>query len=162
MVSRAEKGSDGRTRTNKERTTKMKTAIDGGRTFANVVFLMAQNPYTNRWEPMAYFPDIRWNLHGDRASYMHNGQHGPCCEAFALLDCRAPMRHEAAAVARLQKELESIGYALTVLDSKEWIKSNGERRKELDRNVYEATAITASIAMMEANKANGAAKRKVG
>jgi hypothetical protein len=77
------------------------------------------------------------------------------------LDCIAPRRQHFAAVARLKKELETLPdpYVLNVLDSNEWIKSNGERRKELDRNVYEATAIVDSIAMFEANKVNGE-KRK--
>ena len=129
-----------------------------GKTFANVVFLMAQNPDNDRWEPMAYFPDIDWDYNGNKTSYMHNGQHGPCCEAFALLDCRAPRKHEFAAVARLQAELRSIGYVLTPLDSNEWLKSKAERRVELDRNVYEATAITDSALMIEANM--NTAKRK--
>lgn len=132
-----------------------------GKTFTNVVFLMAQNPDNDRWEPMAYFPDIDWDYNGNKASYMHNGQHGPCCEAFALLDCIAPRRQHLAAVARLKAELETLPepYVLTVLDSAEWLKSKGKRREELDRNVYEATAIVDSQLMMEANKANGE-KRK--
>lgn len=127
-----------------------------------VVFLMAQNPDNDRWEPMAYFPDIPWGFDGNKMSYMHNGQHGPRCEAFALLDCIAPRRQHFAAVARLKKELETLPdpYVLDVLDSNEWIKSNGERRKELDRNVYEATAILDSQLMLDANKANGEKKRK--
>lgn len=124
-----------------------------GKVFTKVVFLMAQNPSTDRWEPMAYFPDIDWDVEGkNKASYMHNGQHGPCCEAFALLDCIAPKRQHFAAVARLKAELFNIGYVLTVLDSAEWLKSKGERRKELDRNVYEATAITDSEALLQAGE----------
>lgn len=140
-------------------TNKNKTAA--GTTFTRVVFLIAQNPENDRWEPMAYFPDIEWGVGGHKMSYMHNGQHGPCCEAFALLDCIAPRRQHLAAVARLKAELESLPepYALTVLDSAEWIKSNGKRAKELDRNVYEATAIIDSATMMEANKENGAKRR---
>lgn len=135
-----------------------------GKVFTRVVFLMAQNPNTDRWEPMAYFPDIDWDMSGNKASYMHEGQHGPCCEAFALLDCIAPRRQHLAAVARLKAELESLPdpYVLTVLDSEEWIKSHGKRKEELDRNVYEAVAQNDSAAVMEANKRNGerrAAKR---
>lgn len=131
-----------------------------GKVFAKVVFLMAQNPNNDRWEPMAYFPDIDWDCFGkNKASYMHNGQHAPCCEAFALLDCIAPRKHEIAAVARLKAELNAQGYVLTVLDSAEWLASKGERAKELDRNVYEATAIVDSIAMKEANERNGANRR---
>lgn len=131
-----------------------------GKTFTRVVFLMAQNPSTDRWEPMAYFPDIDWDHSGNKASYMHDGQHGPCCEAFALLDCIAPKRQHLAAVARLKSELYNQGYVLTVLDSEEWIKSNGQRARELDRNVYEATMVADSKAMMEANKANGEKRRR--
>lgn len=135
-----------------------------GKVFTRVVFLMAQNPNTDRWEPMAYFPDIDWDMSGNKASYMHEGQHGPCCEAFALLDCIAPRRQHLAAVARLKAELENLPdpYILTVLDSEEWIKSHGKRKEELDRNVYEAVAQNDSAAVMEANKRNGerrAAKR---
>ena len=134
-----------------------------GATFTKVVFLMAQNPTNDRWEPMAYFPDIPWgyNDNGNKMSYMHNGQHGPCCEAFALLDCIAPKRQHFAAVSRLKKELESLPQpsVLTVLDSAEWLKSKGERRKELDRNVYEATAVVDSQAMFDANKSNGENRR---
>ena len=135
-----------------------------GKVFTRVVFLMAQNPNTDRWEPMAYFPDIDWDMSGNKASYMHEGQHGPCCEAFALLDCIAPRRQHLAAVARLKAELENLPdpYVLTVLDSEEWIKSHGKRKEELDRNVYEAVAQNDSAAVMEANKRNGerrAAKR---
>ena len=126
-----------------------------------VVFLMAQNPNTDRWEPMAYFPDVPWGFSGNKMSYMHNGQHGPCCEAFALLDCSAPKKQHIAAVASLKEELEHLPdpYVLDVLDSAEWIKSKGEKRKELDRNVYEATAIVDSKAMLEANKTNGEKRR---
>ena len=126
-----------------------------------VVFLMAQNPDTDRWEPMAYFPEIPWGYDGNKMSYMHNGQHGPCCEAFALLDCQAPRRQHLAAVSRLKHELETLPdpYSLEVLDSNEWLKGKAARRAEIDRNVYEATAIVDSEAMYEANKANGERRR---
>ena len=132
---------------------------NGGKVFARVVFLMAQNPDNDRWEPMAYFPDIDWDMSGNKASYMTNGQHAPCCEAFALLDCIAPRRQHIAAVARLKAELAGLGYVLTVLDSAEWLNSKGERAKELDRNVYEATAIIDSALMMEANMNTAKKKR---
>lgn len=117
------------------------TTPKAGKTFTKVVFLMAQNPSTDMWEPMAYFPDIDWDMAGNKTSYMHEGQHGPCCEAFALLDCIAPRRQHLKAVARLQAELENLSepYALTVLDSEEWLRSNGKRRVALARNVKEAT-----------------------
>lgn len=111
-----------------------------GKVFTNVVFLMAQNPDNDRWEPMAYFPDIDWDMSGNKASYMHNGQHGPCCEAFALLDCKAPSRQHFAAVARLKAELFNLGYVLTILDSAEWLKSKGKRRQEIDSAVRSLTA----------------------
>ena len=131
-----------------------------GKTFARVVFLMAQNPDTDMWEVMAYFPDIPWgDNRRNRASYMHNGQHGPCAEAFALLDCIAPRRQHLAAVGRLKKELEGIGYVLTVLDSGEWLKSHGERARELDDIVYNLTYKKDSELMMAANAAT-AEKRK--
>lgn len=132
------------------------TANNNGKgiTFTKVVFLMAQNPDNDRWEPMAYFPDIDWDMQGNKASYMRNGQHGPCCEAFALLDCRAPRRYELAAVARLQAELRTFGYVVTPLDPKAWLESKAARRVELDRNVYEATAITDSEALLAVGERN--------
>lgn len=141
----------------------MNTNTNTGKTYTRVVFLMAQNPVNDRWEPMAYFPDIPWNNYTtDKMSYMHNGQHGPCCEAFALLDCIAPKKQHLAAVARLKDELETAPepYALIVLDSAEWLKSHGERAKELDRNVWEATAQYDTEAMFTANKRNGEKRRK--
>lgn len=131
-----------------------------GKTVANVVFLMAQNPYTDLYEPMAYFPDILWDEdRRNHMSYMHDGQHGPCCEAFALLDCIAPNCKHRKAVAALKKELEGIGYVLTVLDSKAWLESNGNRRLELQETVREITNITDSDAMFEANKRTGESRK---
>lgn len=130
----------------------MKEAVENktatsGKTYTRVVFLMAQNPDTDRWEPMAYFPDLYWDAEKKtNVSYMHNGQHGACCEAFALLDCKAPTWQHKAAVARLKKELEHLDdpYVLTVLDSAEWLKSKGERAAVLDSNVRNLTQTTAN------------------
>lgn len=119
-----------------------------GTIYTKVVFLMAQNPYTDMWEPMAYFPDLYWDVEKKmNTSYMHNGQHGPCCEAFALLDCIAPKRQHMKAVERLKCELEHLDepYSLTVLDSDEWIKSHGKRRVEIDSAVRSLTS-TVSVA----------------
>ena len=134
-----------------------------GKVFTRVVFLMAQNPDNDRWEPMAYFPDINWDIDGkNKMSYMHNGQHGPCCEAFALLDCIAPRRQHLAAVARLKAELESLDepYALTVLDSEEWLKSNGKRAKEIEDTIFNLTYKKDSEAMLAANAAIAESRRK--
>ena len=120
-----------------------------GTIYTNVVFLMAQNPYTDMWEPMAYFPDLYWDIEKKmNVSYMHDGQHGPCCEAFALLDCIAPKKQHMRAVERLKIELEHLDepYALTVLDSAEWVKSHGKRRIEMDSAVR---SLTSSVSVAE-------------
>lgn len=141
------------------KTTANTTTNTRGKTFATVVFLMAQNPDTDRWEPMAYFPDIAWDLGGNKASYMHDGQHGPCCEAFALIDCIAPRRQHMAAVARLKAELEGIGYELTVIDTATWMVSKGKRKVEIENAIWEVSNNGASEKMMKANAANGAARK---
>ena len=137
------------------------TATKAGKIFTKVVFLMAQNPCTDMWEPMAYFPDINWDMAGNKTSYMHNGQHGPCCEAFALLDCIAPKKQHLRAVERLKAELESLPepYVLTVLDSEEWIRSKGQRKVELARNVYEASATGATEKILAAVARSAEARR---
>lgn len=112
---------------------------NGGKVFTNVVYLMAQNPLTDRWEVMAYFPDISWDgSENMKASYMHNGQHGPCHDAFALLDCIAPKKCYENSVKKLHNELKEQGYILKVLDSQVWLDSKGRRKKELEINVHDA------------------------
>ena len=134
-----------------------------GKTFTRVIFLMAQNPYTDRWEPMAYFPDLNWDYEGrQKVSYMHNGQHGPCCEAFALVDCIAPRRQHMKGVERLKKELEHLEepYALTVLDTEEWLKSKGMRKIEIEKAISSNMNNGATEANIQANMANGAKRRE--
>lgn len=117
---------------------------------ARVVFLMAQSPENDRWEPMAYFPDIPWTKGREdvKTSYMHNGQHGPCLDSFALIDCIAPRRQHLAAVDRLRKELRGIGYELTDIDPAEFLNSKGERKKEIEANVLEASYVKDSELLM--------------
>lgn len=117
---------------------------------AKVVFLMAQNPDNDRWEPMAYFPDIPWTRDREdvKTSYMHNGQHGPCLDSFALIDCIAPRRQHLASVDRLRKELRGIGYDLTDLDPVAFLASKGERKKEIEANVLEAVYVKDSELLM--------------
>lgn len=114
--------------------TKSNTTL--GKTFTQVVFLMAPDD-EGRYEAMAFFPNEFWR-DGDvklYTSYMHYGQHGDCCEAFALLDCIAPKAANKREVEALKKELEGIGYVLEVLDTKSWLASKTERTKELTRNL---------------------------
>lgn len=134
-----------------------------GKIIETVVFLVTKNIYTGRAEAIAYFPNTKWDSFGkDCASYMHNGQHGPCCEAFALLDCHpAKARNDYAVVRNLQKELESMGYVLNILDAEKWYAEKHGRKAELSRNVEEASNITDSEAQLNVNKtraANAAAR----
>lgn len=125
-----------------------------GRTIARVVFLITVNPDTDKREALAYFPDMPWDNYGkNMTSYMHNGQHGPCCEAFALLDCKPVVNaFDRKAANELKAELESIGYDLEVLDSQKWVKDMVERKTAIRRNVEESTAITDSEALLNVYK----------
>lgn len=131
-----------------------------GKVFTRVVFFMAQNPCNDRWEALAYFPDIPWDVSGkNKTSYMHDGQHGPCAEAFIFEDCKAPTnKFDLAAVRRLKDELENLDdpYALTVVDTKEWLSENSERAAELKDAVFQLCYKKYSDAMLTAN----AARRK--
>lgn len=135
-----------------------------GKTFTRVVFFMAQNPDTDRWEALAYFPDIPWDIEGrNMTSYMHNGQHGPCAEAFIYEDCRIPSnKFDKAAVARLKNELEHLTdpYVLEVLDSAEWLKGNAERSAAIRDNIYQICYKKDSEAMLSANAENGARRKE--
>lgn len=142
---------------NKAMNSKNNNQNKGGKVYTRVVFLMAQNPYTDMWEPMALFPDLYWDAEKrENVSYQHCGQHGPCCKAFALLDCIAPKRQHLKAVERLKKELESLDepYALTVLDSAEWLKENAALAKDLEKNTkhYEMAAEEPSEKVAELKK----------
>ena len=115
-----------------------------GKVFTRVVFLMAQNPNTDMWEPMALFPDLYWDSDKkENVSYQHNGQHGPCCKIFALLDCQVPTKRHEKAVQNLKYELEHLAepYALSVIDSAEWMAQNAELAREYAKNAkhYEQT-----------------------
>ena len=110
---------------------------NGGKIYTRVVFLMSQNPYTDRWEPMALFPDLYWDVEKtENVSYLHVGQHGPCCKAYALLDCKVPNKKHEKAVLRLKEELESLKdpYVLSVIDSAEWMKQNSDLAREYEKN----------------------------
>lgn len=109
-----------------------------GKVHTRVLFFMAQNPYTDRWEAQAYFPDLNWDYEGKmKVGYSHNDQHGPCCEAFILEECKVPKRHDMAAVARLKDELEHLAepYSLIVMDSAEWMNTHSNRKREINEAV---------------------------
>lgn len=110
-----------------------------GKVFARVVFFMAQNPDNDRWEALAYFPDIPWeNGSKNKTSYMHDGQNGPCAESFIFEDCKIPRnKFDLAAVRRLKAELEKLpeAYVLTVLDTREWLASNAKRAAEVKSTI---------------------------
>lgn len=95
-----------------------------------VVFLKTpKDPYCPS-EVMAFFPEVDWNIDGTmKGCYVHNGQHGPCQELYALQDCKPAKEKDYAA---LRRELVTqVGYTLVVLDAKVWQKSNGKRKQEL-------------------------------
>ena len=131
-----------------------------GKVFTRVVFFMSQNPDNKRWEALAYFPDIPWDSDGrNMTSYMHNGQHGPCAEIYVFENCKVPSGKCAlAAVRRLKEELENLDepYALTVVDTKEWLAENRERAADLKDAVFQLCYKKDSDAMLTAN----AARRK--
>lgn len=128
-----------------------------GKTFTRVVFFMAQNPDNDQWEVLAYFPDIPWDIEGkNMTSYMHNGQHGPCAEAFVFENCRIPTsKRDLNAVAKLKAELESLDepYALTVVDTAEWLESQAERAAEVKDNIFQMCYKKDSELMLAANAA---------
>ena len=132
-----------------------------GKVFTRVVFFMAQNPDTDRWEALAYFPDIPWGSDGrNMTSYMHNGQHGPCAEAFIFEDCKAPSnKFDLAAVRRLKEELENLDapYALTVVDTNDWLAENRDRAARVKDAVFQLCYKKDSELMLAAN----AARRKM-
>ena len=115
---------------------KAKNNAKSGKTFTRVVFLMALND-ENYYEPMAVFPDMYWDeAQTCWVSYQHEGQHGACCKAFALLDCIAPRARDKRGVERLKAELENLDepYALTVLDSTQWLKENADLARQYEKN----------------------------
>ena len=126
-----------------------------GKVFTRVVFFMSQNPDNKRWEALAYFPDIPWDSDGrNMTSYMHNGQHGPCAEIYVFENCKVPSNKcDLAAVRRLKEELENLDepYALTVVDTKEWLAENSERAAELKDAVFQLCYKKDSDAMLTAN-----------
>lgn len=128
-----------------------------GKVFTRVVFFMAQNPDTDRWEALAYFPDIPWDMDKrNMTSYMHDGQHGPCAESFIFEDCKVPSnKFDLAAVRRLKDELEHLDepYALTVVDTKEWLESNAERAEEVRDTIFQLCYKKDSELMLAANAA---------
>lgn len=135
-----------------------------GKTFTRVVFLMAQNPDTDRWEALAVFPDIAWDIEGKNwMSYMHIGQHGPCAPAFVFEDCRAPSnKYDFADVKRLKAELENLDdpYVLEVLDTKTWLAENSARAAVIRDNIYQICYKKDSEAMLAANAATAAKRRR--
>lgn len=131
--------------------------VNKGKVFTRVVFFMAQNPCNDRWEALAYFPDIPWDVDGkNKTSYMHDGQHGPCAEIYVFENCKVPScTCDLAAVRRLKEELENLDepYALTVVDTKEWLAENRERAAELKDAVFQLCYKKDSDAMLTANAA---------
>lgn len=133
-----------------------------GLAFVRVVFFMAQNPdEPKKLEPLAYFPDIPWTSDWkNMTSYMHNGQHGPCCDAFLFEDCMIPRARDKKAIANLKRELRGIGYVLTELDTREWVASHKERAEEVRDAIYQICYKKDSELMYAANAATAEKRRK--
>lgn len=142
--------------------TNQNTNGNGGLAFVRVVFFMAQNPDDpKRYEPLAYFPDLPWDSDGrNKTSYMHNGQHGPCCDAFLFEDCIPPRPRDKKAVDALKKELRGIGYVLTELDTREWLASQKERAAEVKDAIYQLCYKKDSELMYAANAATAEKRRR--
>lgn len=129
-----------------------------GKVFARVVFFMSQDPDTDRWEPMAYFPDIRCEEGNgrNRKSYMHGYGFGPCAESYLFEDCRVPSnKFDRAAVKRLKEEIEGLedNYVLTVVDTAEWVASKAERAAEVKDVIFQLCYKKDSELMLAANAA---------
>ena len=128
-----------------------------GKVFTRVVFFMAQNPDNNRWEALAYFPDIPWDItKKNMISYMHDGGIAPCAESFIFEDCKVPSKKFGlAAVRRLKDELEHLDepYALTVVDTKEWLASKAARAAEVKDTIFQLCYKKDSELMLAANAA---------
>ena len=128
-----------------------------GKVFTRVVFFLAQNPDTDRWEALAYFPDIPWDIEKkNMTSYMHNGQHGPCAESFIFEDCKIPAnKFDKAAVRRLKEELENLDepYALIVVDTAQWLNENAARAEEVKDIIFQLCYKKDSELMLAANAA---------
>lgn len=75
-----------------------------------VIFKLARYPDGER-EIVAFFPGASANP-GNIMCYAHNGQHGEASEVFYYANCRNCTEEQ---YAPLKRELESIGYRLSVV-----------------------------------------------
>lgn len=121
-----------------------------GKVYCKAVFVMAMNEYTNQWEPMCYFPELTWGNGGSpKTCYTHEEGHNPCCEAFVLLDCKAPSCvNERAAVERLRKEVKGIGYEVDEIPAARFYEDKKGRTAQMKDIVEEMHTVTDSEAQM--------------
>lgn len=127
-----------------------------GKTYARVVFLLSQNLDSGQWEALAFFPDIKWdNYSKNHLSYMANGGFAPCCDSYIHIDCRIPNlknNQQRNAVNRLKEDIEKQGYELTVLDTAEWLNSQADKAKRIQRTVLEISKDIGNFVMSEHNR----------
>ena len=103
-----------------------------------MVFLMTDGDRFCKPEVMAYMPEEDYNAAGTmKVCYMHDGQHGPCSEAYALGCKPATFKQYRSLLFELKVRA---GYSVEVLDANEWKRRNARRRRELmelDRSLVE-------------------------
>lgn len=102
------------------------------------VFLTTPKDDSIPVEVFAYFPEEVSDTAGRyHMSYAHVGQHSNCMELFALECDPAPLE----LYKPLLDELSNvIGYDVTVLDAKEWKKSNGKKLKVYKQRIQDIIA----------------------
>lgn len=102
------------------------------------VFLTTPKDDSIPVEVFAYFPEEVSDTNGRyHICYAHEGQHSDCMELFALECEPAPLE----LYMPLLDELSNvIGYDVTVLDAKEWKKSNGKKLKVYKQRIQDIIA----------------------
>ena len=102
------------------------------------VFLTTPKDDSIPVEVFAYFPEeVSDTAERYHISYAHEGQHSNCMELFALECDPAPLE----LYKPLLDELSNvIGYDVTVLDAKEWKKSNGKKLKVYKQRIQDIIA----------------------
>lgn len=102
------------------------------------VFLTTPKDDSIPVEVFAYFPEeVSDTAERYHICYAHEGQHSNCMELFALECDPAPLE----LYKPLLDELSNvIGYDVTVLDAKEWKKSNGKKLKVYKQRIQDIIA----------------------
>lgn len=131
-----------------------KAKVMDGKCYCEAVFVMCKNDDTGVWEPMCFFPTISWNGGNIKSCYCSAEGHNPCCEAFVMLDCRAPRQMEKSAVDGLREEMRGLGYVLTEIPAEEYYNKGDGRRRQMKKTVEEMMEVTDSDALLGIKRAN--------